>query len=295
MNFFRTALLLAVMTALFMGVGFMLAGTQGMIMALGFAVLMNGFAWWTSDTLPLKMHRARQVGEHDAPKLYRMVDKLSANAGMPTPKVYIMDSPQPNAFATGRSPNHAAVAVTTGIMNALNDQELSGVIAHELAHIKNRDTLIMTITATFAGAIAMLGNFALFFGNNRNNPLGIVGVILAMIVAPFAAMLVQMAVSRTREYAADRLGGEICENPLWLAGALEKIEMYAKNPRYQMETAEQSPATAHMFIINPLQGGKGHEIDNLFSTHPNTKNRIEALRKQARAVRTVSTGESLLP
>jgi heat shock protein HtpX len=207
-----------------------------------------------------------------------MIRDLSANAGLPMPKVYVYDNPQPNAFATGRNPQNAAVAASTGLMQRLTHEEVAGVMAHELAHIQNRDTLIMTITATLAGAISMLGNFAFFFGGNRenNNPLGFVGVLVAMIVAPFAAMLVQMAISRTREYSADRRGAEICGNPLWLASALGKIAGAAHQiPNYE---AERNPATAHMFIINPLSGER---MDNLFSTHPDTGNRIAALQQMA--------------
>jgi heat shock protein HtpX len=192
------------------------------------------------------------------------------------PKVYIIDNPQPNAFATGRNPENAAVAATTGLLQRLSSEEVAGVMAHELAHVRNRDTLIMTITATIAGAISMIANFGLFFGGNRNNPLGIVGVLLVAILAPFAAMLVQMAISRSREYAADRIGAEICGHPLWLASALEKIERAAKG--IDNHTAEANPATAHMFIINPLHA---HSVDSLFSTHPNTANRVAKLREMA--------------
>jgi heat shock protein HtpX len=205
-----------------------------------------------------------------------MVQDLARNAQLPMPKVYIIDNPQPNAFATGRNPENAAVAATTGLLEALSAEEVAGVMAHELAHVKNRDTLIMTLTATIAGAISMLANFGLFFGgsnrDNNGNPFGPIGIIVAVIVAPIAAMLVQMAISRTREYSADRLGAEICGRPDWLASALGKIAGYAK--RIPNMTAEANPATAHMFIINPLSGQR---MDNLFSTHPDTGNRIRAL------------------
>ena len=276
MNYARTAILLAGMTGLFLGVGYLLGGEAGMVIALVIAIGMNAFAYWNADKMVLGMYGARQVDRTTAPGYYGIVEQLSRNAGLPMPKVFIIENPQPNAFATGRNPENAAVAATTGLLNSLSTQEVAAVMAHELAHIQNRDTLIMTITATIAGAISMLANFALFFGDNRNNPLGIVGTILLMILAPLAAMLVQMAISRTREYAADRRGAEICGHPLWLASALEKIQRAAHGA--EMPAAERNPATAHMFIINPLSG---RNMDNLFSTHPNTANRIAALRKMA--------------
>jgi heat shock protein HtpX len=272
---------MAGMTGLFLAAGFLLGGQGGMMIALGFAVLTNLFAYWNSDKLALRMHGARDVSEAEAPELVRLVRSLVQNAGLPMPRVCLIDSDQPNAFATGRNPEHAAVAVTKGLMAQLSTQELAGVLAHELAHIKNRDTLTMTITATLAGAISMLANFALFFGGNRgngNNPLGIIGVILVMILSPLAAILVQMAISRTREYQADREGAEICGKPLWLASALGKIERAAKatvNAR-----AENHPASAHMFIINPLHG---RALDSLFSTHPSTSERIRRLEALAGA------------
>ncbi|MBO6758181.1 MAG: zinc metalloprotease HtpX [Roseibium sp.] len=276
MNYIRTGMLLAAMTALFMGLGYMIGGTGGMMIALVIAAAMNVFSYWNSDKMVLRMHHAQEVDARTAPELHQMVQQLSANAGLPMPKVYLINNPQPNAFATGRNPENAAVAATTGLLNMLSKEEVAGVMAHELAHVKNHDTLIMTITATIAGAISMLANFAFFFGGNRNNPLGIVGVILMMIVAPMAAMIVQMAISRTREYAADRMGAEICGEPMWLASALAKISGSVK--RIHNQDAEQNPATAHMFIINPLSGER---MDNLFSTHPNTENRISELRKLA--------------
>jgi heat shock protein HtpX len=274
MNYFKTAMLLAALTALFMGVGFMIGGQSGMVIAFLVAVAMNLFSYWNSDKMVLSMHHAEEVDERSAPDFVGMIRRLSQNAGLPMPKVYLIHEDQPNAFATGRNPENAAVAATTGLLQRLSPEEVAGVMAHELAHIKNHDTLIMTITATIAGAISMLANFAFFFGGNRdnNNPLGWVGAIVAAVVAPFAAMIVQMAISRTREYAADRMGAEICGQPLWLASALDKIAGAAHaipNP-----TAERNPATAHMFIINPLTG---QGMDNLFSTHPNTENRIAAL------------------
>ena len=277
MNYIRTAMLLAALTALFMGLGAMIGGQQGMMIAFVIALAMNFFSYWNADKLVLRMHNARQVDARSAPDLYNMVEELSRNAGLPTPKVYIVDEAAPNAFATGRNPENAAVAATTGLLNTLSREEVAGVMAHELAHIQNRDTLIMTMTATIAGAISMLANFALFFGGRgNNNPIGIVGVIIAVIVAPLAAMLVQMAISRTREYAADKRGGEICRNPAWLASALRKIAGFAGRAR--MQSAENNPATAHMFIVNPLTGER---MDPLFSTHPNTDNRIARLMEQA--------------
>lgn len=274
MNLMRTAMLLAFMTALFMGVGFLIGGRGGMMIALLIAAGMNLFSYWNSDKMVLSAYRAQEVDERNAPEFFSMIRDLSHNAGLPMPKVYVYDSPQPNAFATGRNPENAAVAASTGLMERLTPQEVAGVMAHELAHIQNRDTLTMTITATLAGAISMLGNFAFFFGGNRenNSPLGFIGVLVAMIVAPLAAMLVQMAISRTREYSADRRGAEICGNPLWLASALQKIAGAAQ--QIHNDDAERNPATAHMFIINPLSGER---MDNLFSTHPNTENRIAAL------------------
>ncbi len=277
MNYVKTAMLIAFMTALFMGVGFLIGGRSGMMIAFGVAVVMNAFSYWNADKLVLKMHGARQVDAQSAPGLYRMVERLSQNAGLPMPKVYIMENDQPNAFATGRNPENAAVAATTGLLRQLDERELAGVMAHELAHVQNRDTLIMTITATLAGAISMLANFAFFFGGNRgNNPLGVVGMLVAMIVAPLAAMIVQMAISRTREYAADRRGAEISGDPLALASALQRIAGGAK--AIPNMDAERNPATAHMFIINPLSGER---MDNLFSTHPATANRIAALKEIA--------------
>lgn len=288
MNLVRTAMLLAFMTALFMGVGYAIGGSSGMMIAFLVAAAMNFFSWWNSDRMVLSAYRAQEIDERNAPELFTMIRDLSANAGLPMPKVYLYDSPQPNAFATGRNPQNAAVAASTGLLERLTPQEVAGVMAHELAHIQNRDTLTMTITATLAGAISMLGNFAFIFGGNRNNnnPLGFVGVLVAVIVAPLAAMLVQMAISRTREYSADRRGAEICGNPLWLASALEKIAGIAHN--VHNDDAERNPATAHMFIINPLSGQR---MDNLFSTHPDTGNRVAALHRMAQDFRPASPVE----
>ena len=277
MNTMRTAMLLAFMTALFMAVGFALGGKAGMMIAFLAAAAMNLFSWWNSDSMVLRMYGAQEVDAASAPEYYGIVRDLAQRANLPMPRVYILNSEQPNAFATGRNPENAAVAASVGLLNALSREEVAGVMAHELAHIEHRDTLTMTITATLAGAISMLGNFAFFFSDRReNNGFGIVGTLIAIIVAPFAAMLVQMAISRTREYEADRRGAEICGQPLWLASALRKIEAYAHQvPNIQ---AEHNPATAHMFIINPLSGER---MDNLFSTHPNTDNRVAELEKMA--------------
>ncbi len=278
MSYFRTAVLLAGLTALFMGVGYLIGGAGGATIALLVAAAMNLFAYWNSDRMVLSMYGAQEVDERTAPDYYRMVRDLAGRAGLPMPRVFLMDNPQPNAFATGRNPQNAAVAVTTGLMHTLSREEVAGVIAHELAHIKNHDTLIMTITATIAGAISMLGQFGMFFGGNRdhNSGPGLIGTIAMMVLAPLGAMVVQMAISRTREYAADRLGAQICGQPMWLASALAKID----NAAHQVPNmdAEKAPATAHMFIINPLSGQRW---DNLFSTHPATENRIAELQRMA--------------
>jgi|TARA_R110002072_G_scaffold124947_2_gene260576 heat shock protein HtpX len=272
MSYVRTALLLAGLTALFMAAGYLLGGPQGLLLALLFALGTNLFAYWNADKMVLRMHGARQVSASEAPAFYGIVTQLAERAQLPMPKVYIIDSDQPNAFATGRNPDNAAVAATRGLLKSLTSEEVAGVMAHELAHVRNRDTLIMTITATLAGALSMLASFALFFGGNRNNPLGFVGVLMMMILAPLAATLVQMAISRTREYEADRIGAEICGQPLWLASALRKIASGAK--QIDNQAAERNPATAHLFIINPLRGKK---FDSLFSTHPNTEERVSRL------------------
>ena len=278
MNYMRTAILLAGLTALFMGVGFLIGGQAGMLIALVIAAATNLFSYWNADKLVLSMNGAQEVDERTAPDFVALVRELSQRAGLPMPRVYLMDNPQPNAFATGRNPENAAVAATTGLLQALSREEVAGVMAHELAHVKNRDTLTMTITATIAGAISMLAQFGAFFGGNReNNNMGFIGQLALMILAPIAAMIVQMAISRTREYAADRMGAEICGRPLWLASALGRIDAAAH--RIENVPAEHNPATAHMFIINPLSGAR---MDNLFSTHPATENRIAALEVLAR-------------
>jgi heat shock protein HtpX len=280
MNYFRTAILLAGLTALFMGVGFLIGGQAGAMIALVVAAAMNLFSYWNADKLVLSMHGAQEVDARTAPDLVHLVGELAGRAGLPMPRIYLMDNPQPNAFATGRNPEHAAVAVTTGLLNTLNRDEVAGVIAHELAHIRNHDTLIMTITATIAGAISMLAQFGMFFGGghrDNNNGVGIIGTLAMVILAPIAAMLVQMAISRTREYSADNIGAHIAGGTDGLATALVKISNAAHH--VENDTAERNPATAHLFIINPLSG---HRMDNLFSTHPSTENRIAALNELSR-------------
>ena len=276
MGYLRTAILMAAMTALFMGFGALLGGTGGALVALVIALAMNAFTWWNSDRLVLRMHNAQPAAGPQGATLTRIVYAMADKAGMPRPAIYLLDNDQPNAFATGRNPANAAVAATTGLLRHLSEEEIAAVMAHELAHIRNHDTTIMTITATFAGAISMLANFAMVFGRGRNNGAGLIGTLALMILAPFAAGLVQMAISRGREYEADRGGAQICGNPLWLASALEKISGLAA--RIDNQTAERNPATAHMFIINPLHA---HARDRLFSTHPNPENRIRALREMA--------------
>ena len=279
MNMMRTAMLMAAMTALFLVVGAMLGGQTGMLLALAFAAATNLFAYWNSDRLALAANGAQEIQRADAPDLYDMVAELAGRAQLPMPRVYVIHEDQPNAFATGRNPENAAVAVNTGLMAMLTRQELAGVIAHELAHIKYRDTLTMTITATLAGAISSIAQWGLLFGGNRSNGPGVIGSIALAILAPLAAMLVQMAISRSREYAADRLGAEICGDPNALAGALAKISHGAQV--IPNENAEANPAMAHMFIVNPLTG---QGMDNLFSTHPNVENRIAALQALAGAM-----------
>jgi heat shock protein HtpX len=278
-NYLKTAMLLAALTALFMGAGWLIGGSGGMLVALAVALAMNGFAWWNSDRLALAAHGAEPVTRASAPELHAIVAELAAKAGLPMPAVYLIPSEQPNAFATGRSPERSAVAVTQGLMRALTREELAGVIAHELAHIRNRDTLIMTVVATISGALSMLAQFGFLFRgrSDRNNAAGAIGVLIAIILAPLAAALIQMLISRTREYAADRAGAEISGRPLWLAAALRKIAAFAG--RVEMPSAERNPATAHLFIMNPL----GHRrMDSLFSTHPDPANRIAALEAMAR-------------
>lgn len=283
MNYARTALLLAVLTGIFVALGAAVGGQTGLVVAFVIALVMNLFSLWKSDTMVLKMYGAQEVDERSAPEYYNMVRDLAARAELPMPRVYIMNSPQPNAFATGRSPSSSAVCASTGLLDALSPEEVAGVMAHELAHIKNRDTLTMTVAATIGGAVSMFAQylqFGMLFGGGRDREgggLGTIGTLIAVIVAPLAATLVQLAISRSREYQADRLGAMIAGNPLWLASALRKISVLSQ--RIPNETAEAVPATAHMFIVNPLTG---HGIDNLFSTHPNPDNRIAALEAMAK-------------
>jgi heat shock protein HtpX len=279
MNYMRTAILLAGLTGLFMAVGYLIGGGSGALIALIIAAATNLFSYWNADKLVLSMHGAQEVDEHSAPELVAIVRELAQRGGLPMPRVYLMDSPQPNAFATGRNPQHAAVCATTGLLNTLSRDEIAGVIGHELGHVRNHDTLTMTITATIAGAISMLAQFGMFFrgGNRDNSGLGIVGWVLMLILAPLAAMVVQMAISRSREYAADNLGARISGRPDALASALVKISRIAE--QVPNDTAEAHPTTAPLFIINPLSG---RGMDNLFSTHPSTENRIAALKKLSR-------------
>jgi heat shock protein HtpX len=279
MNTFRTTLLLAALTALFMVIGFFIGGQSGMVIAFLIALGMNAFSYWNSDKIVLSIYGAKEVDARSAPEYYDTVRQLAANAELPMPKVYVIQNEQPNAFATGRDPDHAAVAATTGILARLTREELAGVLAHELAHVKNRDTLTMTIAATIGGAISMLANFGMMFGGgNRDGKggIGILGTLMMVFLAPLAAGMIQMAISRSREYEADKLGAAICQRPLWLASALRKIESAAR--QIPNADAERNPATAHMFIINPLSG---QGMDSLFSTHPNTENRIAELERIA--------------
>ena len=280
MNTVKTGMLLAGLMALFGVVGYFLGGGTGMMIALGFGVVTNLFAYWNSDRLALAAHHAVEVDERTAPELVHMVRDLAGRAGLPMPRVYLIDNPQPNAFATGRNPENAAVAATTGLLHMLSHDEVAGVMAHELAHIKNRDTLIMTVSATIAGAIATLAQFGFLFGGRDNRPNPIVMLATALL-APIAAMIIQMAISRSREYDADRMGAQICGQPLSLASALARIAggvAHIPNP-----DAERRPATAPLFIINPLSG---QGVDNWFSTHPATENRIAALHALAQEMGT---------
>jgi heat shock protein HtpX len=286
-NTLRTFTLLAVLTALFVGAGYAVGGPTGMVIALAFAAVMNLVSYWNADKIVLSMYRAVEVGpDHPEPLVRNYaadVLEMADRAGLPRPRVYVIDQDQPNAFATGRDPAHAAVAATRGLLAMLDRREIRGVMGHELAHVKHRDTLTMTVTATIAGAVSALANFAFFFGGRDENgrPTGIVGALLVALIAPMAAGLVQMAISRGREYEADRGGAEISGDPGALASALRKIEAYARGG-YVNPDAERNPATAHLFIINPLAGGRG---DSLFSTHPSTQNRVEALLAMAGGVR----------
>ena len=280
-NWFKTALLMAAIVALFGMIGASLGGQSGMILALGFALLMNFGAYWFSDKLVLRMYNAQQVDASTAPELFNMVKELADRAGLPMPRVYIIDDQAPNAFATGRNPEHAAVAATTGIMRLLSAREMRGVMAHELAHVAHRDILISTISATMAGAISALANFAMFFGGRESEgrPSNPIASIAVMLLAPLAASLIQMAISRAREFEADRGGAEMSGDPLALASALEKIDHYARGIPF--EAAERHPETAQMMIMNPLSA---RGVAGLFSTHPATEDRIARLRELARAM-----------
>ncbi|MGQ9670124.1 MAG: zinc metalloprotease HtpX [Desulfosoma sp.] len=283
-NQFRTLMLLTALTLLIVFLGKLLGGSQGMLIALIFALAMNLGTYWFSDKIVLAMYRAQTVSEHEAPELYRMVRELALQAGLPMPKVAIIPSETPNAFATGRNPNKAVVAVTEGILRLLTTQELRGVLAHELAHIKNRDILVGTIAASLAGAIMFIADmlrWGALFGGFRGSDdedgggVGILGAMMLSIVAPLAAMLIQLAISRSREYLADETGAMISRNPLGLAAALEKLAIAS----HRLPMVEAKPATAHLFIVNPLSGGA---LVNLFSTHPPIEERIRRLRAMAR-------------
>jgi heat shock protein HtpX len=278
-NLLKTAVLMAAITALFMALGAYIGGQSGMLVALAIALAMNFFSYWFSDKLVLKMYRAREVDEQSAPAFYGMVQDLAAKAGLPMPRVYLIDEDAPNAFATGRNPQHAAVAATTGILRALSERELRGVMAHELAHVKHRDILISTISATMAGAISMLANFAMFFGGRSGDgrPANPIAGLAVALLAPIAAGLIQMAISRAREFEADRGGAEISGDPEALASALQKIQHYARGIRLQ--GAERHPETAQMMIISPLSG---EGLRGLFSTHPSTEERVARLMQLAR-------------
>jgi heat shock protein HtpX len=274
-NWLKTGILMAAIVALFGAIGMLLGGASGMMLALLVAGGMNIWAYWYSDKMVLRMYNAQEVDETSAPHFYRMIRELAGRAGLPMPRVYLIDEAQPNAFATGRNPENAAVAATTGILRLLSERELRGVMAHELAHVKHRDTLISTISATIAGAISSIAQFGLLFGGGSHNGERNVHpavALLIMIVAPLAAMLIQMAISRSREFEADRGGAEISGDPQALASALDKIHRYAH--QLPMEAAEHHPETAQMMIINPLSGGG---VSNLFSTHPSTEERIARL------------------
>jgi heat shock protein HtpX len=281
-NLMKTAILMAAITALFMALGSVLGGRQGMMIALVIALGMNFFSYWFSDQLVLKMYNAQQVDETSAPQFYRMVQELAQRAQLPMPKVYLINEDAPNAFATGRNPEHAAVAATTGILRVLSERELRGVMAHELAHVRHRDILISTVSATMAGAISMLANFAMFFGGRNSegrstNP--IVG-LLVMLLAPIAAGLIQMAISRAREFEADRGGAEISGDPQALASALQKIHQIAQG--IPLAPAEHHPETAQMMIVNPLSAGG---LRGLFSTHPPMEERVARLLAMAPGAR----------
>ena len=276
-NWLKTTLLMAAIVALFGAVGMMLGGVGGMLIALLLGGAMNLWAYWNSDKMVLRMYNAREVDPTDAPEFYGLVAELAGRAELPMPRVYVIDEAQPNAFATGRNPEHAAVAATTGILRMLNTRELRGVMAHELAHVKNRDILTSTISATLAGAISSIAQFGMFFGGGDRERPNMAVQLAVMILAPLAAMLIQMAISRAREFGADRGGAEISGDPEALASALRKIEAYARGT--PMDAAEMHPETAQMMIINPLSGG---DLKGLFSTHPATEQRVVKLLEMAR-------------
>ncbi|MCY0386871.1 zinc metalloprotease HtpX [Robbsia sp. Bb-Pol-6] len=281
-NWVKTAMLMAGITALFIVVGGVIGGQRGMLIALLIALAMNFFSYWFSDQMVLRMYDAQEVDEHGAPQFYRMIRELSSRAGLPMPRVYLINEDAPNAFATGRNPEHAAVAATTGILRVLSEREMRGVMAHELAHVRHRDILLSTISATMAGAISALANFAMFFGSRdeQGRPSNPVASIAVAILAPIAASLIQMAISRAREFEADRGGAEISGDPTALASALEKIHHYASGRPFA--TAEANPSTAQMMILNPLSGG---QVARLFSTHPATEERVARLMHMARTGR----------
>ena len=279
MNAVKTVFLMTLMMVLFLFVGYLLGGNTGMTIALVFSLLMNFGSYWFSDKIVLKMYRAKEVNRESAPKFYEMIERLAKQANLPMPRVYLINDPTPNAFATGRNPNHAAVAATTGILQGLSNEELAGVMAHELAHVKHRDTLISTIAATLVGSISFIAQMAgwvFMFGRGSNDRGGSgIGGLVLLILSPILAMLIQMAISRSREFAADKGGAEFTGNPLGLASALQKISRGNQlKPVYN-----SNPTTAHMFIINPLHGGG---MSKLFSTHPSTEERIKRLQSMAR-------------
>jgi heat shock protein HtpX len=292
MNYAKTALLLAALTAIFVAMGAAVGGRSGLLVAFIFALVMNVMSLWKSDTAVLRMFKAQEVDETTHPEYVAIVRSLAERAGLPMPRVYILNNAQPNAFATGRSPSRAAICASTGLLETLTREELAGVIAHELAHVKNRDTLTMAVAATIGGAVSMFAQYLQFgaiFGRGDNRGgLGWIATLVAMLVAPMAAMFVQMAISRSREYAADRMGAKIAGNPLWLASALKKINANAR--QIVNQPAEDIPAAAHLFIINPLNG---HGIDNMFSTHPNVENRVAELEALAREMGIASSAGSL--
>ncbi len=279
-NFLKTGLLLLFMTGIFLGMGALVGGRGGLMIAFAVALVMNLVTYWKSDRIVLRLHGAKEVDERTAPDFHHLVEQLSKRAELPKPRLYVMNSPQPNAFATGRNPQNSALCASTGLIDMLSTEEISGVMAHELAHIKNRDTLTMTVAASIGGAISMFANmlqFGMLFGGSRNERTGMFGTVVAALVAPFAATMVHMAISRSREYQADQIGARICGNPLWLASALVKIQNAVRSG-VRNETVQRIPASAHMFIVNPLTG---RGMDNFFSTHPSTENRVAELEKLA--------------